>query len=74
MLEQQKAWAPKGTVKGQHRENPLTGMSCAVFEVPASKSVRVMGGSELLGWTEDNYPNDNHYSFRIIRTAVMREA
>lgn len=73
MLEQQKAWAPKGTVKGHCRENPLTGMSCAVFEVPASKSVRVMGGSELLGWTEDNYPNDNHYSFRIIRTAVMRE-
>ena len=74
MLEQQKVWAPKGTVKGHYRENPLAGMSCPVFEVPASRSVRIMGGSELLGWSEDNYPSDNHYSFRVIRTTVMREA
>jgi len=74
MLEAQKAWAPKGSVKGHYRETPLTGMSCAVFEVPASKSVRIMGGSELLGWSQDNYPMDNHYSFRVIRTKVLREA
>ncbi len=73
MLEQHSAWAPKGTMKAHYRELPLTGMSCASFEIPASKSVRIMGGSELLGWTQDNYPNDNHYSFRVIRTRVMRE-
>jgi hypothetical protein len=74
MLEAQKAWAPKGSVKGHYRETPLAGMSCAIFEVPASTSVRIMGGSDLLGWSQDNYPEDNHYSFRVIRTKVLREA
>ena len=74
MMEQYPRWAPHGAVKGHYREHPLAGMSCAIFEVPASRRIRITGGSELPGWTEDNYPNDNHYSFRIIRTVVMREA
>ena len=53
------------------REFPLTGMSCAIFEIPASTKVRISGGSQIPGWTTDNYPDDNHYSFRIIRTTVL---
>ncbi len=73
MLRQQHRWAPLGTVKGHYRELPLSGMSCAVFEVPQSTKVKVMGGCESMAWTEDNYPEDNHYSFRIIRTTVAAE-
>ncbi len=53
------------------RELPLAGMSCAVFEIPRSTKVRVTGGGAVPGWTTDNYPDDNHYSFRIIRTTVI---
>jgi len=70
MLEEHEAWAPLGTVKGHYRENPLAGMSCAIFEIPKSKTVRITGGSEPLAWSTDNFPEDGHYSFRIIRTTL----
>ncbi len=57
--------------KTHARENPLAGMSCAVFEVPPSLRVRVSGGSASTGWSSDNCPTDNHYSFRLIRTTVQ---
>lgn len=53
------------------RNLPLAGMSCAVFEIPASHTVRILGGSTQPGWTDDHSPNDNHYAFRIIRTTVV---
>ena len=58
-------------VKSHYRENPLAGMSSAMFEIPKSRKVIISGGSELYPWTEDNYPGDVHYSFRIIRTTVV---
>jgi hypothetical protein len=58
-------------VKSHYAENPLAGMSCAVFEIPPSRRVRVSGGSLSTGWTGDNFPTDNHYSFRTIRTTVL---
>ena len=48
-------------------------MSCAIFEIPKSKKVKIMGGSESPNWTEDNYSWDDHYSFRIIRLTVVAE-
>ena len=54
-----------------HRNFPLTGMSCAIFEIPASYTVRVLGGCAQPGWTQDTSPNDNHYAFRMIRTSVV---
>jgi hypothetical protein len=57
--------------KSHSCENPLAGMSCAVFEIPPSRRVRVSGGSISTGWTSDNFPTDNHYSFRTIRTTVL---
>ncbi len=60
----------KCRVKSDHREFPLTGMSCAIFSIPLSKKVRIMGGCENPGWTDDNFPDDVHYSFRIIRVTV----
>ncbi len=57
--------------KTHYCENPLAGMSCAVFEIPPSLRVRVSGGSTSTGWTSDNFPTDNHYSFRTIRTTVL---
>ena len=53
------------------REFPLAGMSCAIFEIPESNRIRISGGSQIPGWTDDNYPDDCHYSFRIIRTTVV---
>jgi len=53
-----------------YHEFPLTGMSCAIFEIPKSKKEIITGGSENHGWTDDNYPDDDHYSFRIIRVTV----
>jgi len=50
---------------------PLAGMSCAVFEIPASDRVRIMGGSVMPGWTADRAPSDGHYSFRIFRVTVL---
>lgn len=54
-----------------YEEYPLAGMSCATFEVPRSETVRVTGGSQTPGWSEDTYPDDFHYSFRVIRTTVV---
>lgn len=52
------------------REMPLAGMSSAIFETPPCTSVRISGGSANPGWKSDNCPDDNHYSFRIIRVTV----
>jgi hypothetical protein len=59
------------SLKTHYRENPLSGMSSAVFEIPASKKVIISGGSETPGWSSDNYPEDAHFSFRIIRVTVL---
>lgn len=57
--------------KSSYHENPLAGMSCAVFEIPPSKQVIVQGGSQVTGWCSDNFPGDCHYSFRTIRVDVL---
>ena len=56
--------------KLDYREFPLTGLSCAVFSIPLSGKIRITGGSEVAGWVDDNFPDDAHYSFRIIRVTV----
>ena len=56
------------------QEMPLTGMSCALFEIPQARAVRITGGGLVPGWPSDNYPDDAHYSFRIIRTTVVARA
>ena len=60
-------------IKSHYRENPLTGMSSAIFEIPKSSKVIISGGSECCAWTEDNFPDDVHYSFRMIRVTVLGE-
>ena len=60
----------QGSLKTHYREWPLAGMSSAIFETPPSKKVIIMGGGETPGWQSDNFPDDVHYSFRIIRTTV----
>ncbi len=57
-------------VKTKFQEFPFTGMSSAVFEIPRSKKVIIMGGSETAGFLTDAYPDDNHYSFRTLRITV----
>jgi hypothetical protein len=57
--------------KSHYRENPLAGMSCAIFEIPPSRSVTIQAGSQIPGWVSDNYPGDHHYSIRVIRTTVQ---
>ena len=57
-------------LKTDRRENPLVGMSCAVFEIPKSSKVVISGGSQVITWGSDNYPTDIHYSFRSIRITV----
>ena len=61
-------------VKQHYREVPLMGMSCAVFEIPASKRVIITGGSESLPWPSDGGGPDNHYSFRMFRVTVADHA
>jgi hypothetical protein len=58
------------SVKAHYQAYPLAGMSCAVFEIPKSQKVIIMGGSETTGWLTDNAGCDDHYSFRTIRTTV----
>jgi hypothetical protein len=58
------------SVKAHYQAFPFAGMSCAVFEIPKSRKVTIMGGSETTGWLTDNAGNDDHYSFRTIRTTV----
>ncbi len=57
-------------MKTDYHEFPLCGMSSARFSIPLSSSVRITAGSETMGWTDDVYPDDNHYSIRIIRVTV----
>ena len=59
------------TVKSDYQEFPFAGMSSAIFEIPPSKKIIIRGGSEMPGWSNDQAPNDGHYSFRMIRTTVM---
>lgn len=49
---------------------PMLGMSSATFDIPASTKIMISGGSAIAGWQQDNYPDDAHYSFRIIRVTV----
>lgn len=58
--------------KSHYRETPLVGMSAAIFEIPASKSVRINAGGQTPAWQSDNYLGDHHYSVRIIRTDVLQ--
>jgi len=70
-------WKGKGRdhkMKSHYRENPLVGMSCAVFEIPKSRKVVISGGSEMCGWIDDNAPQDIQYSFRTIRVTVARKS
>jgi len=62
------------SVKTRAQEFPFTGMSCAVFEIPGSRRVTIYAGSESPGWLSDNFPNDDHYSVRTIRTTVAVRA
>lgn len=57
-------------VKAHYSEFPFTGMSCAVFEIPRSQKVIIMGGSDNVGWLSDSFPDDDHYSFRTVRVTV----
>lgn len=59
-------------MKSDGYESPLAGMSSAIFEVPPCEKVIIRGGSEMPGWSSDHFPNDGHYSFRIIRTTVAK--
>jgi hypothetical protein len=54
-----------------YRHLPVAGMSCAIFQIPKATTVRIKGGSTIPGWDEDNYPDDIHYSFRVIRVTVV---
>ena len=58
------------SVKAHYQAYPFAGMSCAVFEIPKSQKIIIMGGSETTGWLTDNAGCDDHYSFRTIRTTV----
>ena len=60
----------KYDIKAHYRENPLVGMSCAIFEIPRSPRVIITGGSEICAWSDDDFPDDVHYSFTIIRTTL----
>ncbi len=57
-------------MKMDYRELPLAGMSCALFSIPRSKRIKVMAGSEMMGWHDDNFPDDAHYSIRLVRVTV----
>src|SRR5262249_43825812 len=54
-----------------YRHSPVTGMSCAIFQIPKSKIDRIKCGSTVPGSEEDNYPDDIHYSLRVIRVTVV---
>ena len=60
----------KYKLKSHYRENPLVGMSSATFEIPKSREVIISGGCEPCAWTDDSFPDDVHYSFRMIRITV----
>lgn len=60
-------------LKSDYRENPLVGMSCAIFEIPGSKKIKISGGCEVCAWSDDRYPDDVHYSFNLIRVTVAKK-
>lgn len=60
-------------IKASYREHPQVGMSCAIFEIPKSSKVIISGGTDAYGWQEDNFPEDVHYSFRVIRVTVAAD-
>ena len=55
---------------GRSEALPIAGMSCAVLEIPPSKTVRVAGLGAVPAWATDSWPDDTHYSIRYIRTTV----
>ena len=57
-------------MKTDYREFPLAGMSSAFFSIPPSLKVRIAAGSECVSWNDDTYPDDVHYSVRLIRVTV----
>ena len=60
--------------KGLDEGYKYAGMSCAVFELPESSKVTIMGGSQMDVDQSDitNMRHDAHYCFRIIRVTVKR--
>ena len=67
----QKAPEFKGyKMKTDYREVPLSGMSCALFSIPMSRKIKIMAGSEILGWHDDIFPDDAHYSIRMVRVTL----
>ncbi|MBN2301950.1 MAG: hypothetical protein JXN60_05480 [Lentisphaerae bacterium] len=60
-------------LKSCYRESPLVGMSSAIFEIPESKKIKISGGCEICAWSDDEYPDDVHYSFHTIRVTVARK-
>ena len=61
-------------MKLDYRDFPLAGMSCALFSIPPSQKVQITAGSECISWNDDTYPDDVHYSIRIIRVTVCKIA
>jgi hypothetical protein len=57
-------------MKTDYREFPLAGMSSALFSIPPSLKIQITAGSECISWNDDTYPDDVHYSIRIIRVTV----
>jgi hypothetical protein len=60
----------KAGMKSDYREFPLAGMSCALFSIPPSRKIQITAGCECISWNDDSYPDDVHYSLRIIRVTV----
>ena len=60
-------------LKSCYRESPLVGMSSAIFEIPESKRIKISGGCEICAWSDDEYPDDVHYSFHTIRITVVKK-
>ena len=61
----------QASVKSHYQAYPFTGMSCAIFEIPKSRKIVIMGGSDTTGWLTDGAGSDSEYSFRTIRTTVV---
>jgi len=61
--------------KGVDESDSHAGMSSAHFEIPESKKITVMGGSQADVKLEEADPKkaifDGHYAFRIIRVTVL---
>ncbi len=61
--------------KGVDESDSHAGMSSAHFEIPESRKVTIMGGSQADIKLEDGTLKsaifDGHYAFRIIRVTVL---